>query len=304
MNNKRIFLGLGSVGAVLAIGGAALVSGVGLTQRSEVVYMTDGPTFKDVTDLTRASKAVAHVRILSAGPTFTIPFDRASAVVSARPSGNPDKDKEGQLNSSTPGGAAPTGLMKTDFTVEVLDNIHGAGLKKGDHIVVSQLGGSVATQRPDGVSTNVTVANSFQVQTGSFAVGANTLTVDGPFTVAAAGSFAPETGTVVFAGGTPQTLQAQGACSFTLGFKALRDQIPDAVGTCLENERFNPANGNSEQRTSGGLLVWRKADNWTAFTDGYQTWVNGPLGLQQRLNSQRFPWEANPLGLPNPVTPS
>ena len=158
--NKRIFLGLGSVGAVLAIGGAALVSGVGLTQRSEVVYMTDGPTFKDVTDLTKASKAVAHVRILSAGPTFTIPFDRASAVVSARPSGNPDKDKEGQLNSSAPGGAAPTGLLKTDFTVEVLDNIHGAGLKKGDHIVVSQLGGSVATTRPDGVSTNVTEANT------------------------------------------------------------------------------------------------------------------------------------------------
>ena len=45
-------------------------------------------------------------------------------------------------------------------------------------------------------------------------------------------------------------------------------------------------------------MVWRKADNFTAFTDGYRTWVNGPDGLQQRLNSQRFAWEANPDGLP------
>jgi hypothetical protein len=158
--NKRFILGLGSVAAVLAIGGAALLNGFGLTQRSEIMYMTDGPSFADVTDLTRASKAVAHVRILSAGTSYTIPFDRASAVVSARPNGNPDKDKLGQQTSTTPAGAAPSGLMKTDFTVEVLDNLHGGGLKKGDQIVVSQVGGTVATRRPDGVSTNLTVANA------------------------------------------------------------------------------------------------------------------------------------------------
>ena len=45
------------------------------------------------------------------------------------------------------------------------------------------------------------------------------------------------------------------------------------------------------RRPSGGLLVWRKADNLTAFTDGYWTWVNGPRGLQRRLNSERFDWE-------------
>ena len=60
--NKRVLLGLGSVAAVLAIGGAALLSGIGMTQRSEVLYMTDGPDYKDVTDLTKASAAVAHVR--------------------------------------------------------------------------------------------------------------------------------------------------------------------------------------------------------------------------------------------------
>lgn len=83
------------------------------------------------------------------------------------------------------------------------------------------------------------------------------------------------------------------ACSFTLGFKALHDQLPDTVGTCLENEHFNPANGNAEQRTSGGLLVWRKADNWTAFTNGSTSWINGPQGLANRPNSgPLFAWEA------------
>lgn len=84
---------------------------------------------------------------------------------------------------------------------------------------------------------------------------------------------------------------AQPACTFTLGFKAVRDQIPEIVGNCLENERFNPANGNAEQRTTGGLLVWRKADNWTAFTNGTITWINGPNGFQSRLNSEQFTWE-------------
>jgi hypothetical protein len=105
---------------------------------------------------------------------------------------------------------------------------------------------------------------------------------------------------------------AQPACGFVLGFAALRTLVgPRTVGDCVENERLNPANGNAEQRTTGGLLVWRKADNWTAFTDGYQTWLNGPSGLQQRLNSQRFPWEADagapgtttlgPAGAPDPT---
>jgi hypothetical protein len=83
----------------------------------------------------------------------------------------------------------------------------------------------------------------------------------------------------------------QPGCGFTLGFKALRDQIPQVVGQCLENERVNQANGNTEQRTTGGLLVWRKADNWTAFTDGTTTWLNGPQGLESRPNTERFPWE-------------
>jgi glucose/arabinose dehydrogenase len=80
-------------------------------------------------------------------------------------------------------------------------------------------------------------------------------------------------------------------CRFQLGFAALRAQIPEIVGQCLEDEHHNPENGDALQRTTGGLLVWRKSDNFTAFTDGHRTWVAGPYGLQTRLNAERFDWE-------------
>jgi hypothetical protein len=108
--------------------------------------------------------------------------------------------------------------------------------------------------------------------------------------------------------------QAQG-CHYQFGFLAIYQQIPEIVGSCTTNEAYN-ALGNSEQLTANGLLQWRKADNFTAFTDGYRSWVNGPCGLEMRLNSQRFTWEANPDGLPyvpsacgaappaNPVVPA
>jgi hypothetical protein len=94
---------------------------------------------------------------------------------------------------------------------------------------------------------------------------------------------------------------AAAACRFQLGFKAIADQIPAIVGQCLEDEHANPQNGDALQRTAGGLLVWRKADNFTAFTDGYRSWVNGPFGLQQRLNTEAFDWEARPAVAATPA---
>ncbi len=85
---------------------------------------------------------------------------------------------------------------------------------------------------------------------------------------------------------------AGGNCAFQLGFKVIHDALPAQVGGCVDGEGHNPANGDALQHTVGGLLVWRKADNWTAFTDGFRTWINGPAGIQQRLNTERFPWEA------------
>ena len=97
---------------------------------------------------------------------------------------------------------------------------------------------------------------------------------------------------------------ASSHCEFRLGFKTLRDLIGHhIVGECLENEHYNHI-GDSNQHTTGGLMAWRKADNWTAFTDGYRTWVNGPYGLVQRLNTERFEWEADYAEIVQGVKPT
>jgi len=119
-------------------------------------------------------------------------------------------------------------------------------------------------------------------------------------------------------GAIPLRADADGAgpCIFALGFKTFHDALPDVVGDRCPNEyggrdpNGNPAyqpdaehddgQGNRIQHTVKGLLVWRKADNWTAFTDGYWTWVAGPLGIQKRQNTERFSWEQ--LGGPGQVS--
>jgi hypothetical protein len=162
MNKRKgLLLGLGSVAAVLAIGGAALVSGIGVTRQSEALYMTDGPDYQDVHALTKASGAVAHVRILSAGKSYLIPFDAPVTNVAPARKDNSDKGKLGQPASNTPAQAQlQNGILQTDFTVEVLDNVRGAGIKKGQHIVVSQIGGKLASQGADGAPTTIVVANA------------------------------------------------------------------------------------------------------------------------------------------------
>jgi len=114
--------------------------------------------------------------------------------------------------------------------------------------------------------------------------------------------------TLLITGALPQAAAAQTPppCTFKLGFASLAESMGDAVGSCLENEYFNPLNGNAEQHTTAGLLYWRKLDGTTAFTDGYETWLNGPYGLQVRLNTERYDWEPiNPpaLSAPRPVPP-
>ena len=157
---KGLLLGLGSVAAVLAIGGAALFSGIGVTQQSEALYMTDGPDFQDVQDLTKASHAVAHVRIISAGKSYLIPFDAAVTNVAPARKDDSAKGKLGQQTSGTPAkGLLQNGILQTDYTAEVLDSVRGAGIKKGQHIVVSQIGGKLASQGADGSSKDVIVAN-------------------------------------------------------------------------------------------------------------------------------------------------
>ena len=84
----------------------------------------------------------------------------------------------------------------------------------------------------------------------------------------------------------------QAGCTFKLGFKALYDQIPDIVGVCVSDEYWN-ALGDSNQQTRKGLMAWRAADNWTAFTNGATTWINGPYGVASRPNEGPFfAWES------------
>ena len=84
---------------------------------------------------------------------------------------------------------------------------------------------------------------------------------------------------------------AQSKPEFRLGFKALADQIPTVVGQPIEEEHWG-ANGDSLQTTTTGLMAWRKADNWTAFTDGSKTWLNGPNGVESRSNNGLLSWES------------
>ena len=93
---------------------------------------------------------------------------------------------------------------------------------------------------------------------------------------------------------TPAPSAMAASCRFQLGFASIATALAPSIGSCLDDEAHNVDNGDAIQHTTGGLLVWRKSDNWTAFTDGYRTWVHGPHGVVERLNSQRFPWEANP----------
>ena len=113
-------------------------------------------------------------------------------------------------------------------------------------------------------------------------------------------------------GSVPGSVAAQtpSSCQYILGFQTLHDLVSATVGTCVDNQTF-AANGDAQQHSVNGLLAWRKADNWTAFTDGYRTWVNGPNGIQQRLNTQRYSWEADAgsvgttvIGSPTPPSQS
>ncbi len=102
--------------------------------------------------------------------------------------------------------------------------------------------------------------------------------------------------------GTPAESAAleadDGQCRITLGFASIRELIKqaegsDKVGDCLEDASYD-AWGDATQRTTNGLLVWHQSNTWTGFTDGYYTWVNGPLGMEKRLNDERLPGEVGP----------
>ena len=81
------------------------------------------------------------------------------------------------------------------------------------------------------------------------------------------------------------------SCTFVLGFADLRQKIgPETVGECLEDESVLES-GDTSQPTTKGELVFRKADGRMAFTNGTDTWIEGPNGVEKRPNGERFAWE-------------
>ena len=82
---------------------------------------------------------------------------------------------------------------------------------------------------------------------------------------------------------------ASASCGVAPAFVALQQALP-ASGQCAGDEQ-HLANGDMVQSSTAGMFVFRQTSHTPAFTDGYRTWVLGPLGLQSRLNAERFPWE-------------
>ena len=94
----------------------------------------------------------------------------------------------------------------------------------------------------------------------------------------------------------PAAYAQDAPCEITSGFAHLRWLMgTQDTGFCVEHPWQNEV-GHTLQRTNVGVFVWRPGDNWTGFTDGFRTWLNGPHGLAIRPNSERFPWEADAGG--------
>ncbi len=64
-------------------------------------------------------------------------------------------------------------------------------------------------------------------------------------------------------------------CQFILGFRTLYDLASSEVGDCVDNQA-SASNGDAQPYTTKGLMARRKADDWTAFTNGCGP---GPMAL-------------------------
>ena len=96
---------------------------------------------------------------------------------------------------------------------------------------------------------------------------------------------------------TASAQQPPEPCQYIRDFKRLHDLAPDSIGACISRRVFS-SNGDVVQYTINGLVVHRKVDNWTAFTNGHVTLIDGPRGLVSRSNDERFPWERDTAASP------
>jgi hypothetical protein len=100
-----------------------------------------------------------------------------------------------------------------------------------------------------------------------------------------------------------QLVEANGptfGCSFLPSLGSLRARIgPNLVGECVEDALI-PVGADARQRTTGGELIWRRTDARSSFTDGHETWLEGPDGIVRRHSHERYAWEPDEHAGPRP----
>jgi hypothetical protein len=100
-----------------------------------------------------------------------------------------------------------------------------------------------------------------------------------------------------------QLIEANGpidGCTFLPSLATLRVKLgPVLVGDCVEDP-LEAADVDPTQRTTNGVLSWRRADARVAFTDGTDTWLDGPKGIVRRRNNERYAWEPDEAAGPRP----
>ncbi len=66
---------------------------------------------------------------------------------------------------------------------------------------------------------------------------------------------------------------------FVLGAASLKAALGARMGEAVECERVVDADGNSEQKTTTGLVYYRVRSNIAAFTNGFDHWALVPTGV-------------------------
>jgi hypothetical protein len=66
---------------------------------------------------------------------------------------------------------------------------------------------------------------------------------------------------------------------FVHGAATLKAALGEAMGDPLECERVTSASGDTEQRTTAGLVYYRASTNGVAFTNGFDHWALAANGI-------------------------
>jgi hypothetical protein len=89
-------------------------------------------------------------------------------------------------------------------------------------------------------------------------------------------------------------------CTFLPSLATFLGKIgPTLVGDCVE-DALVAVDADASQRTTNGQLIWHRADGHVSFTDGKDTWLEGPRGIVRRRDQERYAWEPDADAGPRP----